>query len=336
MTLFLDSGDITALATPAVTMTAARTAVAAERTGRAVLPPRLDVDLPSGFLRTMPAAFDDVMGLKVMTLVKGLGTRYLVLVYSQSSGELVAVLDAAEITRLRTAATTAVAAEMLSPDGVRALALVGTGFEAEGHLRLFAAVWPLEQVVVYSRSVERREGFAARMRDELGVAVHAVDSAADAVASAPVTVLATKSTDPVVDGATFPAGAVVLSIGSTRPDLRELDHATLARSELVLADDAKQVCSESGDIIAGLEHGALTHEMIVPMASMDGGPRAARDGRDLVSFKSVGTAVHDLALAHVLIEAAREEGLGRELGELTALKPFAANAPASRPEPEPV
>jgi alanine dehydrogenase len=336
MTLFLDGSDIVALASPSLTMAAARAAVAAEREGRTILPPRLDVDLPSGFLRTMPAAIGDVMGIKVMTLVKGLGTRYLVLVYAQESGELVAVLDAAEITRLRTAATTAVAGEMLVRDGMRALALIGTGFEAEGHLRLFAQIWPLEHVLVYSRSSERRTLFASRMSEQLSLDVRAVPSATEAVSSAPVSVLATKSTEPVVDGSAFPAGAVVLSIGSTRPDLRELDTETLARSELVLADDPVQVCRESGDIINGLRHGALTEEMIVPMAFMGDTVRSARDGRDLVAFKSVGTAVHDLALAQVVVEAARAAGRGRLLGELAALKPFADGVPARRPEPEPV
>src|SRR5205823_5988707 len=131
VTLFLGAEDVVALATHEVVMDAARTAVDAERNGETVLPARLDVDLPGGFLRVMPAAFDGVMGLKVMTLVEGLGTRYLVLVYSQSSGGLEAALDADEVTRLRTAATTAVAGELLAPAGTDALAVIGSGFEAE-------------------------------------------------------------------------------------------------------------------------------------------------------------------------------------------------------------
>jgi ornithine cyclodeaminase/alanine dehydrogenase-like protein (mu-crystallin family) len=69
MTLFLDGDDVRALATHEVTMAAAEAAVTAERAGRTVVPPRLDVDLQRGFLRVMPAAFDDVMGRKVMSLV---------------------------------------------------------------------------------------------------------------------------------------------------------------------------------------------------------------------------------------------------------------------------
>jgi len=328
MTLYLSGEDVRALATHEVTVAAAGAAVAAERGGRTVVPPRLDVDLARGFLRVMPAAFEEVMGVKVMTLVRGLGTRYLILVYSQVDGALLGILDADEVTRLRTAATTVTAGRLLAPEGTTTLALIGSGFEAEGHLRAFARQWPLERVLVHSRSQQRREAFAARLGDELGIAVEATATAAEALGSAPVAVLATKAAEPVVDGADFRPGAVVLSIGSTRPDLRELDRATLRRSAALLVDDPRQVALESGDVIDGLESGAIGRERIVGMAdprAQPGAPCLRRDGdRDLLSFKSVGTAIQDLALATALLEAAAGNGRGRDVGELTRLKPFAA------------
>jgi alanine dehydrogenase len=328
MSLYLGSDDVRALASQDVLMDAARAAVRAEREGTVIMPPRLDVDLPTGFLRVMPAAMGEVMGVKVMTLVKGLGNRYLLLLYGQPTGDLLAVFDADEITRLRTAATTALAGSMLAPDGTSHLGLLGSGFEAESHLRLLARVWPLEQVLVYSPTPERREAFAARMSEELGVSVVAVDRPEDAVAEAKVSVLATKATSPVVDGRAFPAGAVVLSIGSTRPDLRELDRDTLGRAGALLVDDATQVRRESGDVIDALGCGALAGEHIVSMADLDGDVgRLRSDGtRDLLAFKSVGTAVQDLALAKSALAAAMAQGRGRELGELTGLKPFAVSS----------
>lgn len=332
MTVFLDGADVRALATFDVTLRAARAGVESERAGRTVVPPRLDVDLEQGFLRVMPAAFDDVMGLKVMTLVRGLGTRYLILVYSQRDGSLIGALDADEVTRLRTAATTALAGSLLAPDGTSTLGLIGSGFEAEGHLRAFARLWPLERVRVYSRSAERREAFAARMSRELRLAVEPVASRDEALANAPVAVLATKATEPVVEGGDFRPGAVVLSIGSTRPDLRELDRGTLRRAAAVLVDDPRQVARESGDVIDALDSGAIEESRIVGMAdprALPGSDALARDGdRDLLVFKSVGTAIQDLALATTLLDAAREQGRGRDLGELTRLKPFAGAAKA--------
>jgi alanine dehydrogenase len=327
VTLFLDGDDVRALATHDVAMSAAHAVVAAQRAGSVAVPPRLDVNLPSGFLRVMPAALEPYMGLKVMSLAEGVGTRYLILVYLQSSGELLAVLDADEVTRLRTAATTAVAGGLLAPGGASRIGLIGSGFEAEGHVRAFAHTWPLQEVLVFSPSTERRERFAARMREELGVAVKAVATMEAAIANVPVAVLCTKSSTPVVDGAAFAPGTVVLSIGSTRPDLRELDRATLRRSAALLVDDVRQVQLESGDITDALGCGALDAQRIVGMHDWQGPDGHVEGARDLLTFKSVGTAVQDLALAAELIGAARTAGRGRMLGELSRLKPFAAPPP---------
>jgi len=327
VTLFLDGDDVRALVTHEVAMAAAHAVIAAQRAGRVAVPPRLDVNLASGFLRVMPAALEPYMGLKVMSLAEGVGTRYLILVYGQAGGELLAVLDADEITRLRTAATTAVAGELLVPDGASRIGMIGSGFEAEGHLRAFACQWPLQEALVFSPSTERRERFAARMRDELGVAVTAVATMRAAIGDVPVAVLCTKSSSPVVDGTAFSPGTVVLSIGSTRPDLRELDQATLRRSAALLVDDPRQVRLESGDIADALACGALDEQRIVAMHDWDGPDGRVDRARDLLTFKSVGTALQDLALAAELISAARAAGRGRRLGELTRLKPFAAPAP---------
>src|SRR5262249_38257604 len=137
--------------------------------------------------------------------------------------------------------------------------------------------------------------------------------------------------EPVVDGRAFPPGAVVLSIGSTRPDLRELDRGSLQRAAVLVVDDVRQVSAESGDVIDGLASGALAPDRIVPMARVDAPPPAGGAGGGLRVFKPVGTALQDLSLAVALIDAARAAGRGRELGELTRLKPFAAGRVAAVP-----
>lgn len=327
MTLLLTAEEIRAAASDAVVIEAARAAVDAAHAGAATVPPRMDVPVERGFLRVMPAAVDGVMGLKVMTLVEGLGTRYLILLYGVGSGDLLALLDADEVTRLRTAATTALAGEILCPDRSGPLGLVGTGFEAEGHLTLMARLWAPREVRVYSRAPERRAAFAERMSAQLGVPVTPVESAA-AACDAPLVVLATKSSEPVVDGADFPPGGVVLSIGSTRPDLREIERTTLERAAALLVDDPVQVGRESGDIIDALACGVLSQERILSMGEGLAEPqRLAREGaRDLLVFKSVGTAVQDLTLSRAVYDAAVANGRGRELGELTRLKRFATGA----------
>jgi ornithine cyclodeaminase/alanine dehydrogenase len=272
MTLHLDSAVVARLCEQGVAMEAAQLALDGQRSGDYRLPPRIDLDVPSGFLRVMPAALGPYAGVKVMTLAREVGNRYLLLVYEQGTGELLATLDAAEVTRLRTAATTALAARLVRPAGVTTLALVGSGFEAAGHLRAFAALWPLQKVYVHSSSVQRRTEFARRYGAELGLDLEPVDTVAAAVGASPVSVLCTKSTTPVVEGGLFPRGATVLSIGSTRPDLRELDVATFSRARAVLVDDPVQVLAESGDVRAAVVAGAITSTDLVSMADWPGSP----------------------------------------------------------------
>ena len=328
MTVYLDGEAIRALADEDVCYGAAAFALRAEAEGRTQLPPRIDVPSGHGFLRVMPAVLDDVMGLKVMTLAEGVGTRYLVLLYDVHSGELLGLLDADELTRLRTATCTAVAAQLMVTTPPTRMGVIGSGFEAEGHLLALARLWPLTSISVFSPSETRRVAFADRMTNQLGLPVEPAATAEEAVARTEVVVLATKSKEPVIDGSSLPRSAVVLSIGSTRPDLRELDTATLRRSGTVVVDDAAQVMAESGDIMAAFSEGALGEERLVPVSRVAVDPALLqRDGdRDLLTFKSVGTALQDLALAKAVLAKAQKHPEARELGDLVTLKPFAGSA----------
>lgn len=321
MTLYLSSEDVLALCNETVALTAAHSVLEAQREGNFALPGRMDLDTSNGFFRVMPAAVGEYAGMKVMTLARGVGNRYLLALCSQQTGELIALIDADEVTRLRTAASTVLASELLCTEPVTALGLIGTGFEATGHLRAFAHRWSLTQVSVYSPSQERREGFAERMTEELGIPVRAASSAADALAISPVSLLCTKSPKPVVRESDFAGAGVVLSIGSTRPDLRELEVDVFRRSVAVLVDDATQVSAESADVMESLAQGAIMREQLVPVHEWNPESFPLSAERNLLTYKSVGTALQDLTLAAQLVAAAKEKGLGRELGELARLKP---------------
>lgn len=195
MTVFLGSREIADIVEPELALAAARRAVQAESEGRTALLPRIDVNVDTGFLRIMPAAIDGVMGAKVMTLVRGVGNRYLLLLYSQQSGALLAIPS--EVTRLRTAAVTVLAGELLRPERAARLTIIGSGFEAAGHLRAFAAARPLAEARAFSPSAARCRAFAEQISTELAIPVAAAESAAAPTAGVDVTVVATKSEAPV-------------------------------------------------------------------------------------------------------------------------------------------
>lgn len=328
MTLRFDGASLAKHLSPALALQAMEDCFAGEARGATALPPRIDTPSGKGFIRVMPAVFDDVMGLKIMTLVEGLGNRYLVLLYDVASGELLATFDADELTRLRTAAVTALAARCLAPSPPRRIGIVGSGFEAVGHLRMFAYLWALDEAVVFSPNAARREQFARAMSGELGISVTAAASVEDATARQSCVILATKAKTPVIDGAALAPGTAVLSIGSTRLDLRELDDRSMQRAAVVVVDDAHQVMLESADIAQACAKGILDASQLVGLAALSGGAAlpAPTKERDLLLFKSVGTALQDLAMARALYRDPAVRASGLEIGELTGLKPFSAKA----------
>jgi ornithine cyclodeaminase/alanine dehydrogenase len=332
VTRFFDGEVLEAHLTSDLALRAMETCFDAEADGTTKLPPRIDTPTGRGFIRVMPAVLDDVMGCKIMTLVEGSGTRYLVMLYDVATGALLALFDADELTRIRTAAVTTLAGNAMLAAPPEELAIVGTGFEAVGHLRMMAHAWPLRRVFAYSPNPERRARFAAEMSRSLGIEVIAAATEAEALAGRALVVLATKSKAPVIDGNHLAPGCVVLSIGSTRLDLRELDDRSLARASIVVADDPQMIQLESADIAETIAAGLLDPGRIVALSQLRRGSRPALDrGGDVAIFKSVGTALQDLALARAIARDEAMASLAGTLPELTRLKPFAAKAFAPVP-----
>jgi alanine dehydrogenase len=168
-------------------------------------------------------------------------------------------------------------------------------------------------VKVFSPNPERRERFAREMGEQHAVEVTAADSAADA-ADAPCVIAATNTgaNGPVaIHGAWLRADAHLSTIGATAPTLREVDAETFARAAAIVVD-TEHAGAECGDIMAAERAGTWDEGRVTTLARLvgDGAP-LARDG--LSVFKSVGTAVQDLAAAAAVARVARERGLGREL-----------------------
>jgi ornithine cyclodeaminase/alanine dehydrogenase len=324
MTVLYDARTVRTYATPELAMESIRRALDAEGDDLAALFPRHDLRTSTGFLRVMPGYLDGVMGVKVMVLVNGLGTRYVLLMHEIETGELLAIFDAEELTRTRTAAMTAVAAAAMAADVRTSLGVIGTGFEAVGHLRMFAAMWPLDKATVFSPNADRRERFAKTLSSELDMTIDPVSTPEAALRGQSCALLATKSTEPVVESTMFEPGCTVLSIGSTRLDLRELDVATFRRAAAVVVDHAGQVQAESGDVVAALDAQAITPDQLIAVRELPSHNAIAWSERDLLVFKSVGTILQDLALAQALHNDASCRSEAKEIGELGQLKPFAA------------
>lgn len=317
MTLVLDDETVRGVFEWRGAVDALRTAYGVSATGDR-FPPRRMARGDHGWLRTLSGvpAGDALMGVKAIAASPIHGrVSYLVALFDQRSAHLVALLDGHSLTAFRTAATTALAADVLAPSGSLDVAVIGSGFEARTHVRALAAVRGLGAVRVHSPRPESR----ARFVDELGdlpTSVTATDSAADAVAGATLVLCAARSRDetPTLRGEWLAPGTTVLSIGSTLPEQREVDEAVVARADLLVADVVEEVLEETGDLIAARRAGIDPASRTVSLADVVSGARPGRtDPQQVVLYKSVGSAVQDLAIAEMCVRAAREQGRGARL-----------------------
>jgi ornithine cyclodeaminase/alanine dehydrogenase-like protein (mu-crystallin family) len=170
-----------------------------------------------------------------------------------------------------------------------------------------AALPEIEDVVVYSRTTERREEFAKQL------GVEAAESGQDAAAK-DVVVTITTSRDPVLRGDWLRPGTLVCAAGANRPQARELDNAVLQRAAFVCCDSTEDARVESGDLIEPVAQGVLDWLEVHELAEVVSGQVQGRQSdEDIVVFKSNGIAAWDLAIGAVAVERARELGVGREL-----------------------
>ncbi len=322
--LFLTERDVDKLLTMEAALQAVEEAFRAWGEGRAVNRPRLRVRVPKGFLHLMPAAVLDgrVMGFKAYSTVVGddgrARARFVVMLFSSETGEVLALMEAGRLGQVRTGAASGVAAKHLSREDSRTLGILGTGYQAETQLEALCRVRPIEQIWAYSRTPERREAFAERMSRALGVPVQAVGSAEAAVRDADLIVTVTTAREPVLRGAWLKPGACVLAVGANHWLRRELDTDAIERADRVVVDDLEQAKLECGDLMAAVERGALRWEQVRELKDVVAGLVPGRRSREEITlFESQGIALEDVAVAAYVARRAAERGVGRtlELGE---------------------
>ncbi len=315
MAILLNHEEVGGAVTMAEAVAAAEEGFRVQARGEFSLPPRLTAPAPKGWLRMMPAILSgmEVMGFKAMNLSPGVGVRYVVFLYRIRDGELLAIMDAEPLTTQRTGAVSAVATKWMARLNASTVGVIGSGAEARAQLYAMAAVRQIRSARVFSPNSEHRNRFAQEMSKTLGIDVSAVESARDAVRETDLVVLAVKATTPVFFGDWLEPGMHVNAIGSVRPEQREIDSATFRRSDLVVVDyrDETMECGDGLAAKADGVDGGRFHEL---SEIVDGKASGRTDSRAITLFKSVGTALQDLALAKKIYEAAVSKGLGRNLG----------------------
>ncbi|MFW7345775.1 MAG: ornithine cyclodeaminase family protein [Pigmentiphaga sp.] len=307
-TVFIGDDAVTALADWASAVAALRAAYAAPMAPDMV-PPRVMARGDGFWLRGLCAVSPsgEYMGCKLIAASPRVRrASYLISLFDQRTMDLVALIDGNQVTGIRTAATAAVAVDLLAPRRPLNVAVIGSGFEAQGQLSALLAVREVEAVRVYSPNPDSRSRFAARFSGRAGV--RPVDSARQAVEGADVVVCAARSRDesPVIWGEWLEPGMTVVSIGSTLPEQREVDAGTMARAASIVADMPGEVAHDTGDAIAARQAGVDIAPKMVALADLASGKAAGRRAPgDIVLYKSVGTALQDVVIGEMLLRKAQ-------------------------------
>jgi alanine dehydrogenase len=306
--LYLSEAEVVRLLTPAEARPAVEASFRRIAAGEVDNPPRVRLDLPDGYLAAMPCVDRGLghAGLKTYAWTSA-GVNFLVILESLE-GAIVALVEAERLSRVRTAAATAVAATYLARAGARSLGVFGNGRQAEAHVAALREALPaLDRVVVSGR---RASAVAAFCKEHGCVPA---DDPRDA-GSCDVVVTATTSTDPVLRGEWLEPGALVCGIGANSLTARELDNIVLERAAFVCCDSREQSRGEAGDLAEPIERGVLDWLEVYELGEVvDGEVSGRAQDDDIVVFKSNGLAAWDLAAAARVVELAREQGLGREL-----------------------
>lgn len=242
------------------------------------------------------------LGIKVITifpanLAKGIPSltgSYMLL--SGETGLPLAMMDGGMLTRFRTAAASALAASYLARENARRHLIIGAGALSPLFARAHACVRPIEESVIWNRTPDRAEAVVEELKPH-GLNARIGGDLAVEVAAADIVTCVTGAAAPVLQGAWLTPGTHVDLVGAFKANMRESDDETMRRSRIYV--DTEKALHEPGDLIDPLRDGVIRESDIQgTLFQLCRGEVAGRGGgEEITLFKSVGTAVEDLAAA---------------------------------------
>jgi alanine dehydrogenase len=266
---------------------------------------------PDATLLLMPAwQPGHALGVKLVTVFPGNAAKGLPAVMGQyllldaTTGAPLALIDGTALTLRRTAAASALASRFLSRRDAAHLLMVGTGALAPHLVHAHCAVRPIARATVWGRNPDRARDLVSKL-DLSGVKIEVAERLEPAAREADVISCATLATEPLVRGAWLRAGQHLDLVGGFTPAMREADDDAVRRAE-VFVDTRAGAMKEAGDIVQPLASGALSPERIRgDLFDLCRGASGRTDAAAITLFKSVGTALEDLAAARLVAERAR-------------------------------
>ena len=247
-------------------------------------------------------------------VLNGLPTiQGVIALHDASNGILLALLDSIEITTLRTAAATAVAAKQLARKEAGTATVIGCGVQGRSQLLALSRIRSLVSVNAYDVDARIAREYADDMSRIIGCAVETVDDYRTAARASDIIVTCTPAHAPVLGKSDVREGTFVAAVGADSEVKQELEPALVASCKVVV--DMMEQCATIGDLHHALHAGLMRREDVhAELGDIVSGRRPARESAaEVIIFDSTGTALEDVAAASLVYERALEAGAGSEI-----------------------
>jgi ornithine cyclodeaminase/alanine dehydrogenase-like protein (mu-crystallin family) len=315
MPLFLREAEVRALLTMDMTLAALDAAFREWAAGRAANQPRRRV-AAGAVLATMSATLPSkgLMGFKAYTHSPA-GARFWVCLFDAADGRPRAVMEGDWLGRMRTGAVSGLATKYLARPESSVFTVIGAGSQALTQVLAVVAVRPIREVRIVSRNPAHRDALVQQLKGSLsgGPGVVGAGSLAEAVDGSDIVTTITTASRPIFPGEWLQAGVHLNVCGSNYPDRREVDSRTVARADLLVADDIEAARLEAGDLLLAEHEGRLNWARVHSLRDVVAGSTGGRQASDVTLFKSVGLAIEDVAAGAAVLELATAKSVGQQL-----------------------
>jgi ornithine cyclodeaminase/alanine dehydrogenase-like protein (mu-crystallin family) len=303
----IDEAVLRAVITPAVAVDAMREAFRADGEGRAHVPAVINLDVPAhhGEFHVKTALIEGVPHVAVKIASgfydnpsKGLPSGSgLMAVFDAATGMPVALLfDNGFLTDIRTGAAGAVAADVLGPERIATVGVIGSGLQARHQVRCLRVVRDFTRIVVWSRHAAHRDAYCREMRGD-GFDVIAVGTPEEVCREADIVITATPSKHPLVRSEWLRPGQHVTALGSDSPGKQELDPGCLDLADLVVVDRMTQ-CAAFGELRHAIDAGLQPSRVHAELGEVVAGMKLGRTAAKQISIADLtGVGFQDTAIA---------------------------------------
>ena len=307
--IFLNRDQINDLISMEEAIRAMGTAFAQLSNGEAVVPPRLSLDIPDknatslvmpAYATGSPYYTVKIVSVNYSNPDKGLPLIHgIVQVFDAENGKHIANLDGASITAIRTGAASGLATDLLAKENANVCAVFGTGVQAASHIEAVLEVRPIEKIMVFSRSKPSAEKFCSTLANQVQCEIGEKES----LLEADIVCTTTPAQSPLFETDEIKPGCHLNVVGSHQPSFREVPTGLVARSKIIV--DNREACEqEAGDLIIPVQEGSWSFEHLHgELGQVVSGDIIARESENEITlFKSVGNAIQDHAMAHLIME----------------------------------